>query len=211
MIGLIISNGSIDNYDKLKRVFKLADYTICADGGLRHLRAIGEVPDIVLGDLDSIKTEDRDYIKRKNIDTRKFPPIKDNTDTDLCLDFLLDMGCSKVYFLGATGDRIDHTLANIFLLSSLLEKGVKGVICDDKNDIYLSNTHLEIKGEDDSFISVIPISENGAVISISGCFYNLDKVSLPFSSTRGISNEIVDKYASITIHKGKALIIKAID
>ena len=211
MIGLIVSNGNINNYEKLISTLNKSDYIICADGGIRHLRAIDKSPDIVLGDLDSVGDEDLKYIKRKNIKTEKFPPIKDKTDTDLALDFLIEMGCSEIYFLGATGDRIDHTLANIFLLDSLLEKGIRGIILDDKNDIYLLDDKLKLFGEENSFISIIPISQSGVEISISGCFYNLDRVSIPFGSTQGISNEIVEEFANILIHKGKAIIIKAID
>lgn len=211
MIGLIVSNGNINNYEKLNSTFNKSDYIICADGGIRHLRAIDKCPDIVLGDLDSVKSEDMEYIRIKSIKMEKFPPIKDKTDTDLALDYLIEMGCNVIYFLGATGDRIDHTLANIFLLDSLLKKGIKGIILDDKNDIYLLDDNLKLVGEENSFISIIPISQPGVQISISGCFYNLDKVSIPFGSTQGISNEIVEEFANINIHRGKAIIIKAID
>lgn len=211
MIGLIVSNGTINNYNKLSKAFELADYVVCADGGISHIRSINKTPDIVLGDLDSVRSEDINYIKEKHIRVEKFPPVKDKTDTDLALDYLIDMECSEIYFFGATGDRIDHTFANVFLLDSLLKRNIKGVIYDDKNEIHLVDDCQELKNEENSFISVIPISERGIRVSISGCFYNLEDVHVPFASTRGISNEIVEDAANVKIHEGRAIIIKAID
>lgn len=211
MQGLIISNGSINDYEKLIKIFEVSDYVVCADGGIRYLRKINKTPNIILGDFDSVSKEDLEYIKSKNIETHKFPPIKDKTDTELALDYLIDIGCMEIYLFGATGSRMDHTLANIFLLNILLEKGIRGIIVDDKNEIYIEDDFLELRRSKDSFISIIPIDQEGIRISISGFFYNLEDVLIPFGSTHGISNEIVEDKCSIKIHKGKAIIIQSID
>ena len=211
MQGLVVSNGNINDYDKLNSIFESSDYVVCADGGIRHLREIDKSPNILLGDLDSVSKKDLEFVKSKNIEIHKFPPVKDKTDTELATEYLIDLACKSIYFLGATGSRIDHTLANVFLLNLLLKKGIRGIIVDDKNEIYIEDDFLQLKKLEKSFLSIMPIDQAGINLSISGCFYNLDNAFIPFGSTHGISNEIVEDKCSIKIHRGKAIIIRSID
>lgn len=211
MQGLIISNGHINNYDNLNKIFKESDFVICADGGIRHLMEIHEKPDIIMGDFDSISKASLDYIERESIKIERHPPIKDKTDTELAMDYLIKIGCSEIFFMGATGSRQDHSIANIFLLDYLLNKKIKGRIYDDNNTIHLIDDHLHLKREIDTFVSIIPISDAGINLSISGFFYNLEHIFIAFGSTHGISNEIIEDFGDIKIHKGKALIIESID
>lgn len=211
MRGLIVSNGDINNYVKLNKVFKASDFVICADGGIRHLMKIHQKPDIILGDFDSINKESIEYIEKENIKIEKHSPIKDKTDTELSMDYLIEKGCSEISLMGATGSRQDHSIANVFLLDYLLKKKIKGVIYDDKNSIYLIDDLLCLKREINTFVSIIPISDSGVVLSISGFFYNLDNVFIPFASTHGVSNQITEDIGQIKIHKGRALVIQSID
>ncbi len=211
MRGLIVSNGDITNYEKLSKVFRVSDFVICADGGIRHLMKIHQRPDLVLGDFDSISRESIEYIEREDIKTEKHTPIKDKTDTELAMDYLIEIGCSEISLIGATGSRQDHSIANILLLAYLLEKEIKGIVYDDKNTIYLIDDQLCLKREEKTFVSIIPISDTGIVLSISGFYYDLDKVFIPFASTHGVSNEIIEDFGKIKVHRGKALVIQSVD
>lgn len=206
MKGLIISSGTITDYDMLKVVVKESDFIICADGGMDHIIKINELPDLVLGDLDSISQNGLRYIEEKNILIQKFPSIKDATDTGLALEYLIENGFKDITLMGVTGTRQDHTMANIFLLNHLHEKGIKGKIVDDNNTIYLVDKYLELEYIEDSFISIIPITEEGIEVSLIGFFYNLDNINIKFGSTHGVSNKIVEEKGIIKIHKGKALV-----
>lgn len=211
MKALLVSNGYINDYKKLLDNLDRADYIACADGGIRHLRAVDRKPDIIIGDLDSISDEDLAYIKRDDIEIHKFPSIKDYTDTELAAKFLIDKGYKEIVFMAVTGDRIDHSLGNIFLLNLMLEEKISARIIDDKNTIYLLDDYMELEKEEDSFLSIIAISEAGVEISLSGFFYDLHREHIAFGSTRGISNEIIEDRGIIQIHRGKALIIQSKD
>ncbi|WP_313756607.1 thiamine diphosphokinase [Tissierella sp.] len=206
MKGLIVSSGTIIDYNRLESVVKQVDFIICADGGMNHLMKINRKPDLVIGDLDSISQVSLDYIKHENIPMKKYPSIKDETDTELAMEYLIDRGYKEIILTGVTGTRQDHTMANIFLLSTLYDKGIKGKIVDDNNIIYLTDDYLELPCLKNSYISIIPIAEDGIVISLKGFFYNLDNEFIKFGSTYGISNEIVDNIGIIKIHRGKALV-----
>lgn len=211
MKGLIIASGEIKNYDFLRKLVEEHDYIVCADGGANHLLKIGEFPDIVLGDLDSIGKKELNILKKENIEIYKFPTMKDETDTEICVNHLLEKNIKNISLIGVTGTRIDHTLANICLLKKLYNLGAKATIVDDKNRILYLETDICLKRKDDWYISIVPISEDGISVSLSGFLYPLKKEVLEFGSTQGISNKIIKEYGQIMVHSGSALIIEAID
>ncbi|WP_353093925.1 thiamine diphosphokinase [Tissierella praeacuta] len=211
MKGLIVSSGTITDYSRLESIVKQVDFIICADGGMNHLIKINRKPDLVIGDLDSINQISLEYIKDNDIPVKKYPSIKDATDTGLAMEYLIDKGCKEIVLMGVTGTRQDHTMANILLLNVLYDKGIKGKIVDDNNIIYLTDGHLELPRLENHYISIIPIVEEGINISLNGFFYNLDNEFIKFGSTYGISNEIVDSVGIIKIHNGRALVFVSKD
>ena len=206
MKALIISSGTITDYCRLEWLLKDSDFVICADGGMNHLVNVNTLPNLVIGDLDSIKKEALDLIKYNNIPIEKYSTVKDTTDTGLALEYLIEGKYNEITMIGVTGTRQDHTTANIFLLDYLNKKGIKGRIVDDNNIIYLIDDYIELDYVVDSYVSIIPITDGGITVSLSGFYYNLNNTEIEFGSTYGISNRIVEKKGRISIHKGKALI-----
>lgn len=211
MKSLVISNGQINDLDLLKSVSRKVDFIVCADGGTNYISKVNIVPNLVVGDLDSINDEVLDIINSKNIPLKKYNPHKDYTDTELAMDYLIEKGFDEIIFMGVTGTRIDHTLANILLLDKLLKKGVKGIIIDDKNVIYIVDDELVLDREEETFVSVIPITTSGARVTLKGFEYELDKFDINFSSTIGISNRILSDKGYIKIEAGTCLVIKSKD
>lgn len=211
MKGLIVSSGTITDYNRLKSEVKKADFIICADGGMNHLIKIEKAPNLVIGDLDSIRESALNYIKNNNIPVEKYSSIKDATDTVLAMEYLIDLGYKEIVLMGVTGTRQDHTMANIFLLSILHDKGIKGKIVDDKNIIYLVDDYLKLEYLEDIYVSIIPLEQEGVIISLKGFFYNLDKKFIKFGSTHGISNKIIDDFGTIKINRGRALVFLSKD
>lgn len=211
MKGLIVSSGEIKNYELLKQLVKEDYYIVCADGGVNHLLKIGKLPNIVLGDLDSIGEEELDIINQNKIEIKKFPKMKDETDTEICVNYLMKKGFTNIVLTGVTGARFDHTLANIYLLKKIYDLGATAYIVDQNNKIYYVKDSIFINKEENSFVSIIPISEKGITISLDGFLYPLKKAHLEFSSTRGLSNKIIEDYGNIRIHEGDAIVIESKD
>lgn len=201
MKALIIGSGNFS-----KNALKLSDektYTICADGGYDHAKKHGIVPDILLGDLDSIKTE-------SEIKTIVYPAEKDETDSEIALKFAIDNGYLDIVMTGVTGTRLDHTLNNIFLLKTAKELGANAVIVDDNNEIYYVDGKFRFSGEAGGFFSVIPISAD-ICVSIENAKYEIFKTRIAFGESRGISNEFLEGECVITVEDGAALVIKSED
>ncbi len=207
MIGLIVASGEIKNYKMLEKVAKTSDYIICADGGSNHIIKTSVKPDLIIGDLDSIEKETLNKLKNSKIEISKFPREKDFTDTELAVEYLISKNVDKIIFMGVLGTRIDHTLANILLLNNLLDRGIQGKIIGEKNTIFINDSTLKLKKEENTFVSVIPITNEGARITLKGFEYETNEEKFTFASSYGISNRIVEETGIITIKQGRCLIV----
>ena len=115
---IIISGGAIEDGFALGFLEKIKpDCMVAADRGLEFCYRNRIQPDCIVGDFDSIAPEVIGYYRaNKEIPIYTFNPVKDTTDTDIALNQALKLGATEVYFLGATGSRLDHVLSNIYNL-----------------------------------------------------------------------------------------------
>lgn len=211
MKALIVLNGKILDLNRLRVVGKEVDFILSADGGTNHCLEASLIPDLVVGDLDSISEESIQIIKKNGIPIEKFPVKKDKTDSELASDYVIDKGFKDITIMGAIGNRMDHTLANILLLTKLTEKGIKGRIIDGNNTIYLVEDELTLENQVGFYVSVIPITNSGILISLKGFEYELENTEIKFGSTLGISNRIVKNKGIVKVHKGRGLVIVSKD
>ena len=199
----IIANGYVKNPDFHKDLLKDADIVICADGGADNVKKIGIVPDYIIGDLDSASKSSIEFFKDKSKIIKDDNP--DKTDLELALSLAETLNPSEILIIGAIGDRIDHTLANIMCLDKI-KTDIKAEIIDYKNTIQLVKNHIEINGEKDDIISVVPITDVDN-LSYTGLKWNVKNLDTGIGWF-GISNKLTDGKAVIDFSKGKVLIIR---
>lgn len=211
MKGLIISGGNVSDYKLLEELSINVDFILCADGGIRHAIAIKRNPDAVIGDLDSTRDEDLEYISKNSIPVIKYPVEKDETDTELAINYLIRRGYRDITLTGVTGSRMDHSLANIFLLDRLMTNGISGRIVDGHNTIYMADKGLSLFRKEGHYVSILPINSDGVTVSLKGFYYPLENEKIEFGSTLGISNKIIDCIGIVEIISGIALVIESID
>ncbi|MCP3941300.1 MAG: thiamine diphosphokinase [Desulfobacteraceae bacterium] len=208
---IIVASGNLLFSPGIKKLLKEADLIIAADGGAGHLKQMNIHPHAIIGDMDSIHPETRQFFEKNFTPIVTHPSRKNNTDTDLCIDFALKKGATTITLLGVTGQRLDHTLANIFLLRKLAALGIKSRILDANNEIYLITDHLKLKGEKGELLSVIPISDKVTGLTITGLEFPLENASISMGSSLGISNYFKKDHATISIATGILLITKSKD
>ena len=211
MKGVIVCSGSISDYTYLHKYFDNADLVICADGGARHLRNFGIMPDILVGDLDSISHSDYESLKDAGIEIIKFPVQKDMTDAQLAVELAIQKGCKTVVMIGALGSRLDHSISNVNLLKRLLDADVKGIIANEHNEAVLINSNICLKKEDGIKVSLLPLTTYVSGVTTKGLYYPLEDATLEIGSTWGVSNEFSDDTASVSITDGLLLVIKSRD
>ncbi len=207
---IIICSGLIKDYTFFNAIIETSDYIICADGGSRHAFEMKIKPDLIIGDLDSISKKYIDYYNSIDVKIIKFPSDKDKTDTQICIEYALHFS-NEIILIGATGNRIDHMLANISLLKMGIDKGKIIRMIDENNEIYLMDSELTILGEKGEIISLLPISERVEGVTIVGSRYELKKALMEIGNPYGVSNYFIGNEINITIEKGYLLVIKSRD
>lgn len=208
---LLILNGEKVNSTTILKLKDESDFILSADGGTDYCVELGIIPDLVIGDLDSISPKTLDILKKKEVPINVFPIKKDKTDSQLSIEYLMDKGAEEITIIGAIGSRIDHTLANILLLKTIKDKGIKGKIVHNNNIIYIIDDELIMDKKNGYFVSIIPIESKGVLVSLKGFEYNLSKVKIDFASTLGVSNFVIDEKGYIKVHEGECLVVVSKD
>lgn len=182
---------------------------IAADRGTMVLDRLGIVPDYLVGDFDS---SDVDIIEKykgmfgtlgKPV-IKQFCPEKDDTDTEIAIKTALTLSPDEIIITGATGTRLDHTLANIELLMMPLAKGINAYIIDEYNKITLHDRSFTIKKDSayGKYFSLIPFTEEVKGLSIHGAKYELSDFTMTSGNSLGVSNEIVRAKVSVDFTEG---------
>lgn len=211
MRAIIFANGEIHNYIHLKTYIQPEDYIICADGGARHTYHMELTPHVILGDLDSIDQKWFEYYKEKEIQIETFPSEKDETDTELALHYAMKLNPEKIILMGCSGNRLDHTFANIHLLKQGLDAGMDMMMVDDNNEIYIVNNRLVVTGSKGDTLSLLPLSEAVSGIYATNLYYPVENFSMSFGFPIGISNVMLATETVISVQSGYLLAIKASD
>ncbi|MDI3534874.1 MAG: thiamine pyrophosphokinae [Thermosediminibacterales bacterium] len=208
---VIFSNGQVENYEFYKNILGQDDYIICADGGLRHAVELDIIPDLIVGDLDSAKPEQVEEMAAKGVTVLRYPSKKDKTDTHIAVDLAVEKGAQEILLIGAMGDRFDHTLANLFLLSSVAEKGIKVRMLNEKNDVYIITDKVSLNGKKGDLVSLLALTPEVTGVTTKGLYYPLEKASLTIGFPVGISNVFVEEKVEINVEKGLLLVIMSKD
>lgn len=208
---LIITGGSIDvnaASDYLKHI--KWDYLIAADHGMDACRKLNIIPNLIMGDFDSASSVE--YFKEiSQISWEQFPSHKNETDTELALRRAVELGSSEITILGAFGTRMDHTLANIYLLDQV--KDVKCILVDGHNRVrMIRKEETFLKSERfGKYISFLPFGGDVTHLYLQGFAYELEDFLLKANCIRGISNEYDKEVAKVWFDTGKLLCIESMD
>lgn len=204
MTALIVGNGS--DIDKSYIDSLNIDYVICADGGLEKVKKLDLMPNLILGDFDSVDPSILENYKSLNIETVTFPPEKDYTDMELAIDHAANRGFKEIILVGASGTRLDHTVANMLLIEKYFNKNINIKIIDNNNIIQMVTNNMSILFKKNYYVSIVPFSKSIQGLTLQGFKYPLNNVNVKRGSTLCISNEVSEEVGVIKINKGSALV-----
>ena len=187
---------------KLDFTKKDGDIVIAADGGYKYLQRAGIKPDIVIGDFDSLgKAPEGEKIIR-------LKPEKDVTDTSAAVSEGIKCGYSRFNIYGASGGRIEHTLANIQLIASLAEKNMQASIFYGSTVITaITAKTLRFDSAYNGYISIFAHSDKCTGVCLRGLKYPLENAELSNLFPLGVSNEFLGVESEIVIGNGTAIIV----
>ncbi len=188
-------------FDALAQLLSPGDLVIAADGGLRHTQALGIIPDVILGDFDSLGFAP----EGANV----FPVEKDDTDSMLAVRHGLRLGCREFYLYGALeGPRLDHTIANFQTLQFLADQGAYGYLVGRDHILtVLKNGTLGFAAGAQGIVSVFCMGSDAHGVTETGLHYPLTDGTLTAGFPLGASNHFTGRDAAITVREGSLLIL----
>lgn len=190
------------------------DCLIAVDNGLTYLNRMGILPDLCVGDFDSLLPETRSVLNEiQRMDPERvvtLPVSKDDTDTLAAVRIGLKKGYRRFDIYGALGgERFSHTMANLQVLKFIKNQGGQGYLMDAHQMLFLIRNetrefHLGFEGR----FSVFAMDPEVKGVTLKGMKYELENGILSDDFPIGCSNEITgDRKASVTVLEGTALVV----
>jgi thiamine pyrophosphokinase len=210
MKALVFANGRAKDGVMVRRA--LTDVKgaliIAADAGTRIAQKFGFVPQVVIGDMDSLTTDELAQLTSAGAILHRYPAEKNETDLELALMYAANKGATWIRVLGATGGRFDQTLANVYLLAlpQLDSCDIALVANNQIIRLFRAGTHT-LEGNVGDTISLIPVSGDVSGISTHNLKYPLRDETLHFGPARGMSNVMEAKTAQVTVGAGWVLCV----
>lgn len=186
-------------FDGLVSPILPGDYLLAADGGLRHLQAMGLTPHGILGDFDSLG-----YVPQG---ANVFPVEKDDTDAMLAVRQGLKLGYREfLLYGGLDGQRLDHTVANFQTLQFLADHGAKGYLVG--KDYIVTVLHEEtaiFPAAATGILSLFCLGKDAHGVTIENLQYPLENGTLTPGFPLGVSNHFVGRAGKISVKEGSLL------
>lgn len=214
---VIICNGQFPKKEYPRYLIRTADYIVCCDGAasqfLRNSESIFShmrMPDIVIGDMDSIPHTLRTRLK----DIFVHETEQENNDQTKAFRYILEHfpDVSDITIVGASGKREDHTIGNMSLLMEyarsygLEEKGISVIMVSDYSTAFAITDTFEFQCGQGRRISIFT-PDNSLRIKSEGLVYPTDNVVFD-NWWKATLNTAAEDTVKLTLsHKSIALII----
>ena len=188
-------------------VLRAAADIIAADGGATALLQCGLMPQLLIGDLDSLPAAQLSRLQHAGCAVVRHPAEKDETDLELALLSAVQRGARRILVFGALGGRWDQSLANVALLALPELAGCEVVLRDGDQTVRLIRDRVRLEGAPDSVVSLLPFGGAAAGITTANLAYPLADAVLRLERSRGVSNRIISSPAEVQLRSGMLLVI----
>lgn len=192
------------------------DYAYCVgvDRGSLYILQQGWPLPLAIGDFDSLTAAERCQVTQQAQEVIGSKPEKDDTDTQLALLTVFQRWPqAEVTLIGATGGRMDHLLANIWLgLEPRFQPhATQLVIADRQNELryYFPGQHVVNKKAGMHYLAyccLTPVNN----LTLKRSKYLLDHVTVGVPTSYA-SNEFVEDTAEFSFDTGVIAVIQSRD
>uniref|UniRef100_A0A7I4D3F0 thiamine diphosphokinase n=2 Tax=Physcomitrium patens TaxID=3218 RepID=A0A7I4D3F0_PHYPA len=161
-------------YDELPQFFPRDDPSVVR---LRHK------PDVIKGDLDSIRADVRDYYEKLGTIIIDQSHDQETTDLHKCIRFIkestpqLDKTLLKVLVVGALGGRFDHEAANINVLWTFANS-LRIILFSEESSLtllptgYVHEIHVD-RSFEGPHCGLVPVGAPSLSTTSTGLYWNL--------------------------------------
>lgn len=173
---------------------------IAADGGYDRLARWGIAPHLAVGDFDSLGRVP------EGVAVVRHPAEKDDTDMALAVQEGLDRGCGRFLLYGGLGGRLDHTLANLHLLSALAGAGRRAFLLGEGCAVTaVRGGALAFSPDFRGTLSLFAWGGAAEGVTLTGLKYPLERGALLPDRPLGVSNEFLGREALVRVERGTLL------
>ena len=206
---LIFANGDepAEGWGWVNRYLSAGQILIAADGGARHLSKLNLLPNVVVGDLDSMNGASAEEMSGQDIAFVHSPMDKDESDLELALIYAAQNFEGRILVFGATGGRFDQTISNALLLSHQALRGREVILIEPHQRAWLVDDEAVIQGSKGDLVSLLPIWGGVKVKRTSGLKWSLREEWLHPGPARGISNVMTGSLVTVEIDSGHLLCV----
>jgi thiamine pyrophosphokinase len=211
---LILADGAAPDPAALDRAWpgwgEGIDMVVAADGGARHATVLGRRIDRWVGDGDSLGPAGLAELRAAGVPVDLAPVDKDESDTELAIGAAVASGARRITILGALGGaRVDHGLANVWLLAHPALVGRVASLLDATARIrLLAVGRHDLRGRIGDLVSLFPFGADAGGLTTHGLRYPLSHEPLRLGSTRGLSNVRDDADAELAVGSGLVLVVE---
>lgn len=208
MRAAVFLNGSPDPPGLIRDVAGRADLVVAADGGARHALEAGVVPDLVVGDLDSLGEELALEAERRGASLERHPARKDKMDGHLAVLAARRLGASAADLLCATGGRISALFAVPHVLLAAERVGLRStVVAGWGRAFVVEDGSRTVEGSPRDGVSIFPLSGPASGVTLEGFAYPLHEACLEPGDTLGFHNELAGREARVSVRSGALLVV----
>jgi thiamine pyrophosphokinase len=202
----IFLNGTPDPPDLLRRVAARADLVVAADGGARYALDAGIIPDLMVGDMDSLG-EVREIEERGAV-LERHPLRKDKMDGHLAVMAVRNRGATAVDLLCAAGGRFSALFAVPHILLASERMGLEATMIAGWGLAFVleAGSRTVAGGPRDS-VSVFPLTGPAIGVTLDGFAYPLEDARLEVGDTLGFHNELIGEEGTVSVGEGALLVI----
>ncbi|HRE41630.1 MAG TPA: thiamine diphosphokinase [Ignavibacteria bacterium] len=203
---VIFLNGKEPDIKIINKILSKKSLTIIsADGATDYLYKHSIIPDVIIGDMDSISPKTYRYFKSINTNILKLTE-QETTDYEKALNFAKKSGFKNIFVCGAVSNRIDHTFNN-FSVTKRFHPEMNIKLINDEFEIFYFDKSITFKYKKNEIVSFlgIPIATG---VKTEGLKYPLKNESLEFGVREGTLNESVSNIIKISYKKGSMLLFK---
>lgn len=208
---VLFLNGDLEHHSVVATELRADDFILCADGGVLHAQKMSIVPHVVIGDFDSTPPEILQKLEsHTETELVRCSPDKDQTDLELCLEYIEKRGFSNLLIIGAFGGELDHFLANILAVVHGAGSFSSCEFFDGSARAFFlqgpaERSFLSAQGKR---LSLLPLSPMVSGVSLGGVRWGLDSEDLQIGKSRTLRNEITASEAHIKLESGRLLVVQ---
>ncbi|HEX6711536.1 MAG TPA: thiamine diphosphokinase [Rubrobacter sp.] len=212
MLAAVFLNGAPDSTALIQAVTSRADLVVAADGGARYALDAGIVPDLVVGDMDSLGEDLAREVERRGASLERHLVRKDKMDGHLAVLAARERGAAEADLLCAAGGRFGALFAVPHILLAAERIGLRSTVVADWGRMFvIEGGTRTVEGVPQDSVSIFPLSGPATGVTLEGFVYPLQDARLEPGDTLGFHNELIGREARISVRDGALLMVHDTD